>query len=448
MSGRLPWFRCRPTPLLAEIAGMQADEGYVIIVLFLRILETGGPVLETSRTLARRTGLREQRIVAALEAMLATGKVQRLSDGQRDIAFTHEEIAWQNQRRDEQSKAGKVSAKKRNQIYSAARELEQLEKVQQIKGAPQHPLSARSTIKKKIERKKKKKKKGRSFTVRPSARPLEGGGLHRSPWLTGAPAGAPRHRAAPPHRASSSWKARPRLKLGWSLNVSPARPAFSSQSIKGSEDDFSEQMASPTRLSGRCGMIAPDLFQTSHYPFERRRCEWPSDPLIDWEQIKSLFLTLSPEDQGHCSRLVARYLSLCHRIGSRVGSPAEWIGHEAGQASSRLSAVAYGSSKQRKRRPGLSKGHLPGWPGRGTARARGNACRARRAFDPSAGMAGGFLPLSLPSPRPGARVKCAMDRGQRRSDEHEEIKGKSNQHAQRQTYRRRTPQRSEEQGNG
>ncbi len=73
-------------------------------------------------------------------------------------------------------------------------------------------------------------------------------------------------------------------------------------------------------------MIAPDLFQTSHYRFERLRCEWPSDPLIDWEQIKSLFLTLSPEDQGHCSRLVARYLSLCHRIGSRVGSPAEWIG--------------------------------------------------------------------------------------------------------------------------
>ncbi|WP_134496163.1 hypothetical protein [Microvirga pakistanensis] len=82
MSGRLPWFRCRPTPLLAEIAGMQADEGYVFIVLFLRILETGGPVLETSRTLARRTGLREQRIVAALEALLATGKIQRLSDGQ------------------------------------------------------------------------------------------------------------------------------------------------------------------------------------------------------------------------------------------------------------------------------------------------------------------------------------------------------------------------------
>jgi hypothetical protein len=90
MSGRLPWFRCFPAPLLGEIAGMEPDEGYVYIVLMLRIYETGGPVPETSRTLARRTGLREQRVVAAFEVLIAANKLERLFDGRLNSIFTHE----------------------------------------------------------------------------------------------------------------------------------------------------------------------------------------------------------------------------------------------------------------------------------------------------------------------------------------------------------------------
>lgn len=71
--------------------------------------------------------------------------------------------------------------------------------------------------------------------------------------------------------------------------------------------------------------MAPDLFQTPHYRFERLRGEWLSDPLIDWKHVEGCFLALSPEDQDNCSRLAARYLSLCHRIGSPVVSPTQWI---------------------------------------------------------------------------------------------------------------------------
>ena len=72
-------------------------------------------------------------------------------------------------------------------------------------------------------------------------------------------------------------------------------------------------------------MMAPDLFQTPHYRFERLRCGWLSDPLIDWKQIEGRFLALTPEDQDHCSRLAARYIRFCHRTSSPVVTPSQWI---------------------------------------------------------------------------------------------------------------------------
>lgn len=71
--------------------------------------------------------------------------------------------------------------------------------------------------------------------------------------------------------------------------------------------------------------MAPDLFQTPHYRFERLRGEWLRDPFIDWKQVEGQFLALSPDDQDHCSRLAARYLSFCRRTGSPVVGPSQWI---------------------------------------------------------------------------------------------------------------------------
>lgn len=113
MSERLPWFRCFPSALLGALAGMQADEGFVYVVALMRIYETGGPVAETARTLARRTGMTERRAANALAELVSAGKIIMLEDGRIDAESTHEEIAWQQGKRHANSVAGKISAEKR-----------------------------------------------------------------------------------------------------------------------------------------------------------------------------------------------------------------------------------------------------------------------------------------------------------------------------------------------
>lgn len=113
MSDRLPWFRCFPSALLGALAGLQADEGFVYVVALMRIYETGGPVIETARTLARRTGMTERRAAKALEELISLGKLELLPDGRIDAESTHDEIEWQQGMRTNNSTAGKISAAKR-----------------------------------------------------------------------------------------------------------------------------------------------------------------------------------------------------------------------------------------------------------------------------------------------------------------------------------------------
>lgn len=113
MSDRLPWFRCFPSALLGALAGLQADEGFVYTVALMRIYETGGPVIETARTLARRTGMTERRAAKALQELVALGKLTILPNGQIDAESTHDEIEWQHGMRSHNSAAGKSSAAKR-----------------------------------------------------------------------------------------------------------------------------------------------------------------------------------------------------------------------------------------------------------------------------------------------------------------------------------------------
>ena len=119
MSDRLPWFRCFPSALLGALAGLDPDESLTYVTTLLRIYETGGPVAETSKTLARRTGLAERRVIAAMERLTEAGKLTRSADGRLDSASTHDEIQWQTERRGDQSSAGKASAAKRQKQASA-----------------------------------------------------------------------------------------------------------------------------------------------------------------------------------------------------------------------------------------------------------------------------------------------------------------------------------------
>jgi hypothetical protein len=121
MSDRLPWFRCFPSALLGAMAGLEADESLIYLTVLLRIYETGGPVHETGRSLARRTGLTERRAAAALDRLISAKKVANLGDHLIDSASTHDEIKWQNDRRNDQSTAGKASAAKRQNASSGTK---------------------------------------------------------------------------------------------------------------------------------------------------------------------------------------------------------------------------------------------------------------------------------------------------------------------------------------
>jgi uncharacterized protein YdaU (DUF1376 family) len=131
MSERMPWFRCVPSALLGALAGMRADEGYVYVVVLMRIYETGGPVAETSRTLSRRTGLAERRVTEAVRFLTETSKLHILPDGRLDSSSTHDEIHWQTERRKDQSKAGKASKSKKNGSFFVADGKSDAEKPQQ-----------------------------------------------------------------------------------------------------------------------------------------------------------------------------------------------------------------------------------------------------------------------------------------------------------------------------
>lgn len=114
MTDRMPWFRCRPGPLLGALAAMKPHEGYVYTVLLLRIYEAGGPVVETARTLSRRTGLTEGKVEQALQFLREISKVVEMTDGRLYSMSVEDELKWQGERKSEQKKAGKASAEKRN----------------------------------------------------------------------------------------------------------------------------------------------------------------------------------------------------------------------------------------------------------------------------------------------------------------------------------------------
>jgi uncharacterized protein YdaU (DUF1376 family) len=85
-----PWFKCRPSSLLGELAGMQPDEGYLYVIVTMRIYEVGGPIADNVKVLARRTGLSERRVAAALSALVEMDKICVAEDGAIDIVETHE----------------------------------------------------------------------------------------------------------------------------------------------------------------------------------------------------------------------------------------------------------------------------------------------------------------------------------------------------------------------
>lgn len=120
MAPRSPWFKCYPDRLLGALSSLSPDAGYTYAVVLLRIYEADGPVLETARTLSRRTGLTERKVADALTELYTFGKLLRLDDGRLDSPTTHDELAARAERREACADAGKASAEKRSGLNKKA----------------------------------------------------------------------------------------------------------------------------------------------------------------------------------------------------------------------------------------------------------------------------------------------------------------------------------------
>lgn len=80
-TGRLPWFPCYPTKLLAALAQMPPAEQLVYLVILLRIYEGGGFCPDTIDAIARRVGHNKRVVSDALNNLFEAGRLRREADG-------------------------------------------------------------------------------------------------------------------------------------------------------------------------------------------------------------------------------------------------------------------------------------------------------------------------------------------------------------------------------
>lgn len=114
MSERLPWFKCNPSKLLGAMAGLTADENLVYITILLRIYDTGGPIADDAKRLARRCGMTEKRVREALEGLSEAGKIS-IEGCIIDSETTHETLQEMEQVKKSAKNAGLVSAERKKE---------------------------------------------------------------------------------------------------------------------------------------------------------------------------------------------------------------------------------------------------------------------------------------------------------------------------------------------
>lgn len=103
---KLPWFPCFPEKLLGAIAGMPPAQGYLYIVVILRIYEVGGPLKDRVDALARRTGLNRRVVSDAMTALVHAKKLVQTEDGWIN-PFAEKIITDQQRRKDGRAEAGR-----------------------------------------------------------------------------------------------------------------------------------------------------------------------------------------------------------------------------------------------------------------------------------------------------------------------------------------------------
>lgn len=125
-NGRLPWFPCYPTKLLAALAQMPPAEQLVYLVMLLRIYEGGGFCPDTIDAIARRVGHNKRIVSDALNNLFEAGRLRRDADGiHNPVAdgVIAETKARREGRIESGRKGGVATAKKtlKNQIEGASK---------------------------------------------------------------------------------------------------------------------------------------------------------------------------------------------------------------------------------------------------------------------------------------------------------------------------------------
>lgn len=81
MSEREPSFPCEPKRLLATLAQMQPSEGYVYVIMLLRIYEDGGACKDDIEAIANRCRYNKRVTADALDRLFKAGRLVRGPDG-------------------------------------------------------------------------------------------------------------------------------------------------------------------------------------------------------------------------------------------------------------------------------------------------------------------------------------------------------------------------------
>lgn len=111
---RAPWFKFYPADFMAGVRGLSAQEVGLYTMLLARIYEENAPIQYHPLRLAAYCGMREKTFAKTLEKLVALGKIT-LHEGMLSNRRAEAEISHRANDLENASKAGKASAKKRQQ---------------------------------------------------------------------------------------------------------------------------------------------------------------------------------------------------------------------------------------------------------------------------------------------------------------------------------------------
>lgn len=116
---RIPYFDFYPSDFMHGVRGLSAQEVGVYTMMLCRIYEENGPVEYHVMRLATYCGMRETTFVKTLDKLIELGKLE-LVDGMLSNKRAEAEISSRANKLKNNSKAGKASAKKRQQKQRSA----------------------------------------------------------------------------------------------------------------------------------------------------------------------------------------------------------------------------------------------------------------------------------------------------------------------------------------